>query len=463
MAGRPAARPGDKVRGRVTSTVILPRGRPLPDTVLAVIGEARTVDAGDFRRRWKDVAPPARPDSLTPQGARQFLDLLIDREALAAQALREALPWTPAESAGVARLADRWVMRMALDSALAGEVASRAARGDAPLDVDALGVAVRESTVSRLHPRYDDALLVRLAPAFAALPRPSADSSLASRLRGTGAIPAVDAADRAAIVARSDLGDYTVDQMLDGWTKLDPLFRPRIDTPDQLRDLVGNGLFERALRRDAERRHLSRHPSVVGALERQREYLAVQSFVGREVYARIPIDLATLRRFYQRDPDTWNVPARIRVVRLLLPERREATRMAVRLRDAAEADTLVRRGLRQGVDYGAEITASEDSALFADALRSGTGTVLGPDSVAGGWRVARVEALLPSRRQAFEDVREEVLRAWSQEEGGRRVRELLAAVRKRTRVVVNEPGLARLMHEGIESPDTAKAVGAVDR
>jgi parvulin-like peptidyl-prolyl cis-trans isomerase-like protein len=418
--------------------------------VLAVVGEARIVDASAFRRRWKEVTPPVRPDSLTPQGARRFLDLLIDREALAERALREAQPWTPGESAAVAGLADRLVLRMALDSALAGEAASRAARGAAALDDEALGVAVRESTVARLQPTYDDVLLTRLARAFAALPRPSADSSLASRMRAQGAMPTVEAEDQAGVVARSDVGPYTTDQMLDAWKKLDPLYRPRIDTADQLRDLVGNGLFERALRREAERHHLSLHPRVVEALQRQREYLAVKAFVGHEVYARIPTDLPTLRRFYDREPDAWNVPTRLRVVRLLLPERREAVRMAVRLRDAAEADTLVRRGLRQGVDYQAEVTATSDSTLFAAALRSGTGTVLGPDSVVGGWRVVRVEALLPSRRQAFEEVRNDVRRAWSDLEGSRRMQELIAAVRKRTRLVVNEPGIARLLKEGIK-------------
>src|SRR5262245_1878090 len=319
----PAPPPAAKSRGRASSYVLLPRGRPLPDTVLAVVGEARIVDAGVFRRRWREVAPPARPDSLTPQGARRFLDLLVDREALAERALREAPPMTPRDSAAMASLSDRLVMRVALDSALAREATSRAARGETPLDDEALGVAVRERTVTALHPTYDEALLTRLARAFAALPRPSADSSLASRLRAPGAMPAVEPNDRGGIVARSEVGEVTVAQMLDAWKKLDPLYRPRVETPDQLRDLVGNGLFERALRRDAERHGLNRHPAVVEALERQREYRAVQALVGREVYTRIPTDSPTLRRFYDRDPDLWSVPARIRMVRLVLPERRE--------------------------------------------------------------------------------------------------------------------------------------------
>ncbi|MEK7331611.1 MAG: peptidylprolyl isomerase, partial [Candidatus Eisenbacteria bacterium] len=83
------------------------------------------------------------------------------------------------------------------------------------------------------------------------------------------------------------------------------------------------------------------------------------------------------------------------------------------------------------------------------ALRSGTGTVLGPDSVSGGWQVVRVNAVLPARGRAFEEVRELVLRAWSNQEGERRLRALLATLRKRIRIVVNEPVLVRLVKDGI--------------
>ena len=174
----------------------------------------------------------------------------------------------------------------------------------------------------------------------------------------------------------------------------------------------------------------------------------------REVYTKIPTDQATLRRDYERDPDRWMVPLRLQIVRLSLPGHAEAARMAARLRDPAEAESLVARGARQGVDYRAEITAASDRVLFATALGSGTGTVLGPDSVGGGWQVVRVNAVLPAQGRAFEDVRELVLHAWSDEEGERLMRALLATLRKRTRVVVNEPALAGLLKAG--GPETGR-------
>jgi hypothetical protein len=440
---------GAKSAPRATSPVRLPQGRPLADTVLAVVGRGRTIDAETFRRGWAQIAPPARADSLTPESARRFLDLLIDKEALAERAVEETFEWTSLESAEVVSIRDRTMMRTALDSALTVAARARAARGEPPLGAEALGVAARESTVSRLDVTYEETLVARLAKAFADIPHPSGDSSLWSRLQVMGQMPNIDPADSARVVAWSSAGTYRVGELRDAWQKLNPIFRPRIENAEDVHDLVENGLFERLLRRDAGQHHMERHPRVVEAVQRQREYLAVQYFIMREVFDQIPTDSLTLRRFYDKDVDVWGIPTRLQVVRLLLPERGEASRMAVRLRDPAEAETLVARARRERVDYTAEITARGDSALFAAAMTSGTGTVLGPDSVSGGWQVVRVNAVLPSQRRAFDDVRQLVQRSWSDQDGERRIQALLATLRKRTRVVVNEPALARLVRQGI--------------
>jgi hypothetical protein len=451
-----AAKPAPPVPARPrrddTGAARLPAGHPLPDSVLAVVDGARTITADAFRRGWAQLTPPARPEFLTPESARQFLDLLVDKELLAARAGGETWEWTAVESAQVANLRDRTLMRVALDSTMGVVARARAARGDSALSAEALGVAARESTVARLDVSYDEVLLARLARAWGALPRPSADSTIWVRLRTLGQMPVIEPSDSGRVVAWSAAGTLRAADLLDAWKKLNPLFRPRVETLEQARDLVKNGLFERVLRRTAVHGHLERHPAVLQAVRRQEEYLASQYYVTREVYGAIPTDEATLRRYFDRDPGVWTIPARLRVVRLLLAERGEAARMAVRLRDPAEADSLVARGLRQRVDYGAEITAASDSALFAAAMRSGTGTVLGPDSLASGWQVVRVNAVLPAQGRSFEEVRELVLRAWSDEEGERRMQALLADLRRRARILVNEPGLARVVSAGAPAP-----------
>jgi hypothetical protein len=449
----PPSRPRPpKPKPGAPGSVLLPAGQPLPDTLLALVGVDRPVTTSQFGRAWSQVTPPARPDTLTPEGARRFLDLLIDKEVLAARAVEETWEWTTVESAQVVNLRDRTMMRVMLDTTLARFAAGRAARGEPKLVAEALGVAARESTVAGLEVRYDEPLVGRLARAFAALPVPSADSSIWARLRVMGQMPVIERGDSLKVVAWSTVGTERVADLLGAGKTINPLFRPRVETPDQVRDLVENGLFERVLRREAAREGYDRHPAVLEAVRRQEEFLASQYFVTREVYATIPVDEATLRRYYDRDPGVWAIPTRLEVMSMVNRNRSEASRMAVRLRDRAEADTIAARGLRQGVDYTTEITARSDSALFASAMKSGTGTVLGPDSVATGWQVVRVNAVIPAQPRSFDQVRDLVLRAWTEDEGERRMQALLASLRKRTSVAVNQAGLDRMVRIGVAAP-----------
>src|SRR5262245_48878488 len=107
-----------------------PVAGPLPDSVLAVVGAHREVSVALFKRSWKQVVPPARPDSLTPEGVRKFLDLLIDKEAVGEAAERETWTWSDKEREGFAGLRDRLTVGAVLDSSLQNMRRRLGARGD---------------------------------------------------------------------------------------------------------------------------------------------------------------------------------------------------------------------------------------------------------------------------------------------------------------------------------------------
>ena len=71
----------------------------MPDTVLAKVANGRWVTLSGFRTAWRQVPPPERPDTLTPENARRFLDLLINKEALGEVALLETWKWSTRDSA----------------------------------------------------------------------------------------------------------------------------------------------------------------------------------------------------------------------------------------------------------------------------------------------------------------------------------------------------------------------------
>lgn len=419
-----------------------PRPASLPDSVLARTG-SREITVREFRNAWNGVQPPTRPDSLTPKSAREFLDLLVDKELLGAYAMKEALPWSPRESLSFRGFSDQLVMRARLDTLLAQEARAREAAGaPAAHDPQVLGIAVRETTMLRIHVRFDDLLASRLALRWAGIPKPSPDSSMMAQVRMMGEMPRVEAADTGKVLARSDIGNVRTADLLESWRMTDPFARPRVEKSDQIRDLAKNVLFERWLRSSAAEQQLDRHPDIVRQVEKRREFQAVNRVIARDVDARMKPDEITLHKWYMEHIDEFRLPDTADLIQLVLPDRSGASAMFVLLRDAAQAETLLAHGRRGGADYHVQVTPERDSLMYREAKRLGAGAVLGPDSTAKGWRVARVTKLTPARRRTYEEAKQLVEHHWRMTEGERLMRELLARLRKQTPVTVNSRAVA---------------------
>src|SRR5690349_16478123 len=441
LSSAPSAPPGKVVGARGSSEA---RGGPLPDSLLARVAGHREISVSSFRRAWNQVAPPSRPDSLTPESARRFLDLLIGKELLGEAALAERWTWTASETAQLAATADRMVMGWELDSALTATRHERLAVRDTIRSTEVLGTVARDTLVARLRAVFDDSLAAHLARIWDAIPRPSKDSSLTSQLHTLSLLPRVPPADTARVLARTREGDLRVSELLAAWTRISPISRPRVGSAAQIEDLARNAIFERHLRRDAERRALAKRPEIAAALMRLREYIAVSHYVGREVYATLNADSLTLKRYFAAHREEYVLPVRVRVIQLELPSRADATRMALQLRDAAAAESLAARAERSGARYRAEVAEETDAALFHRARAAGFGAVLGPDSTSAGWRVARVGEILPARPREFHEVADLVAHAWYGDEGEARMQALIARLRRGARVAVNERAVAAL-------------------
>src|SRR5437773_2394793 len=89
--------------------------------------------------------------------AREKLDRLADEVVLTEAAVREAAPWTPADSASHRALRDRLLLAAALDSEL--NAARLAAPSDSTLDADAVGLLARERVVAGLQVAWNDSAL----------------------------------------------------------------------------------------------------------------------------------------------------------------------------------------------------------------------------------------------------------------------------------------------------------------
>lgn len=412
----------------------------LPDSVLARIDGRWDVTV----RRLELAARVARidPDSLTPQQRREFLDLLIDQRVLARRAARAGLAWSPRDSAEWLSLRDHLILSAVLDSALVETARRRSLAGQTELPPEELGSAARDSAMAWLQPRYVPARVKSFAQAFAALPRRSAEMSIMDQIRVSGLSPHVAPEDSLGVLAESRIGDYRGAQLLTAWAKLNPIQRPRIETEDHVRQLIENGLFERLLRDRAANQGIERSPSILAVLAERRELIECTALVQREVYDGLRADSVTLWRYFRASERHWDLPAAARVVLLTFATRADAETWRIRLAYPAQAETLIVRDARVGGRMVGLVTAESDSAFHARLMHLGVGVVVGPDSLASGWRVAKVLELHPARPRTFDEARALVQKAWLDEEGERRMRRYLDRLRRAARIVVNERALS---------------------
>jgi hypothetical protein len=276
-----------------------------------------------------------------------------------------------------------------------------------------------------------------MARAWATLPKPSPDSSLNAQLRLLQSTPVLTPSDTGAVVARSSAGNVLARDVVATWSRLSVAYRPRIDTPEQVRDLVDNVLFERMLRARAERTPVTSLPGVSEMLEAQADRLSLGRLLERDVMAHLDPDERTLTTWFAARETLWTLPARVRGVRLTFSDRAAAERMAVTLRSQASAESLVARARRSGIDYRFEASATSDPELFAEAMRDGSpGLVIGPRRRDESWWVARIEALLPGRQRGLDEVRADAMDRWRSEEAERRTRAYAEKLRRSFKVEV---------------------------
>lgn len=419
----------------------------LPDTVLARVFTGTGAKESRDITRGQLVTAAARAgrrvESLTPKDRREFLDVLVDQSVLVARVRREPRKWQHRDSSDWNLLRDRLVLRAALDSAMVEVNFERIARGDSLLPPQQVGVLLRDREIERLAPKWNDEALKKAVSVFDTLPRPDAKMSMLEQMRVAGVNPTVGEADAALKLAESEVGTYTLGELVRDFSRLNPMYRPRVASAEDVKALVANVLFEHSLRQAAVARGLERRPDIARQLAERAEYLDVSSYVAREVYAKIAMDSLTLRRHFESRRADFDFDERAQVVRMVFPDRAEAEAMVRRLTIPNEAESLAAQSSRAGVPYATTVSHDSDTLLFGRIKRGGAGTVLGPDSTRQGWRAMRVMQIEPKRPRTFEQAEGMVKERWYEREGERLMRDLLDGLRKRAVVVVNERALAK--------------------
>lgn len=439
-APRPTPRPGaprPAATAPAGGMMRLPMKAPvMADTVLAKVYGARDVTWSALIKGCRKLG--VDPNSLTPLERRQVLDVLIDQAILATRAQRDPRSWTARDSAEYAALRDKLLLNTALNEALFEVASGYMDRGDTVPDMRALGIMARDSAMARMHPKYDDWSLRHMAAAFAALPKQSPDMNAMQKIEAMGKLPEMAPADTGRVLLMCDADTLTVGDVLREYARLNPMYRPRIEDEGGVVDLVGNVVFNAQLRAHAEARGYDRMKMNAGQLTEKAEFLDVQRFVTKNVYAKIAMDTVTLRKHYDKHPTWFRSKATTDIVRMTFETQAEAAKWADQLQDATHAESLATKSARAGVPYATTLYEEADSALFKRVRKGGVGAVLGPDSTAQGWRVMRIMKLTLDHRLTFEEGYDQVKQDWYEREGERIMRNVLDEMRKHTIIFVNE-------------------------
>jgi len=424
-------------KGTVTKT------STLPDSVLLRINRTEDVTRRRFQRAVRLLG--GNPDSLTPATRDQFLELVIEQRVLALATSRDPQPWARGDSMAFYAERDNILIRAAIADEFTRIEDHRRALGQPDLSEEAMGVAARESLMVELHPKWDEDALRLVGSYFAEMPKATPNMSPREQIALAGQSPKVPAKDTTRVLVRSDLGAFTVADLLADWRRLSSIYRPQIEDAEGVRSMVENSLFERQIRAAAAKPALAKRPEVAAVLADRIEYHSVASYLQRELVQGIPTDSVTLLKHYRANVADFDRPARALLVALTLPDEHSADSLARRFRMPGEAESLAFRAQRGGVNYTLSVSEARDSLLFRSAHKAGAGSVLGPEKVEGGWRVIKVLSLDPRSPQPFEAVRPEVQRSWYEYESERRIRKRLDELKRAARIEYNDKALRELV------------------
>lgn len=441
FAGSPPATAAPPAGPRPTAAA--PARRTLPDSVLLRIDGREDVTRRRFERAVRLLG--GRPDSLTPADRDRFLDMVVEQRLLAARALRDPRPWAREDSLAFAGERDHILLRAALADRFEAIERRRRALGQPDLDENAMGLAARESLMIELRPQWDSERLRSVGSYFAELPQPTSTMSPREQMAIAAMVPKVPASDTAKVLVRTTLGPFTVAELLADWRRLSSIYRPHVQDDEGVKALVQNSLFERVVRKEAEAPALARRPVVASVIADRVEYHSVSTLLQRELLASIPTDSATLEKHFRAHRAEFDRMPRASLVILTLADERAADSLARLFAVPGEAESLAFRAQRSGVRYTLMVSEASDSALFRDVLRTGAGGVSKPTRVDGGWRIYKVLAIDPRAPHEFSEVRDQVLRAWNEQESERRIRAFLDALKRQARLERNAPALRALV------------------
>ncbi|MGH7724648.1 MAG: peptidylprolyl isomerase [Candidatus Eiseniibacteriota bacterium] len=330
----------------------------------------------------------------------------------------------------------------------------------APIDVDdtvELERVFRSKRLAELRERYraqvkseivvryeEPAMELLLARHLEIPPRTSTDSlSGIPTFRATIPLPRFDPADTSRVLAFLQGRPMTIGGYLDFWGYQPGLSRPEVRNRAALEAAVDRPLLAPELVRRARKMGLERDSVVVATLARRRESFALDHYYRDEIQAKVPMDEARIRAFYEKDRERYDDKPTIEAHILMVDRKPLADSLLARIRAGEKFEDLAREysmhgetgaeGGRAGtIVRGTNPNAGLEDAMFATA----SGQLGGPERTPEGWVIWRIDRSYPGIKRTFDLARDWAVRDYRIVEGERILNENLARLRDGAHVQV---------------------------
>jgi hypothetical protein len=448
---------------------------PLPDSVLASVGR-RVVTRAEFLRQWRRLAPPAEPAGKSlARRKHDFLDELVNKEALSMATQAARFVPTPADSQRLSServilARQEYYRRMVLDSLPPPDTSSHAGHGGhAGHGTHGADPASAEREVERrlierhvapLSPSFDDSTAVLLARAFAKLPDPYEEGPGWLRFNYTSWMPPVAARDTSRVLGRSTLGPFTVGRFLWFWSQIPASQRDRPDRLEAVVEWTKSFLAQGSIDAEARRMGHDRLPEVEAKIIQDRQIMALEAYYQSNVLTRVDTSETRLRALWQKNPRRFDGSPSSQYYAVWYGSRDQAQIAYHALTRGASWDSLLSLRFPAGATEEENrivrsesepyrlpqtlLEGSTDSTLSAWFATAHAGQTFGPRERAGQWWIYRFVEHRDGKRSTYAEARPYVVENVLREDGEALLRRHFRELRARYGVRINEPALANL-------------------
>ena len=236
---------------------------------------------------------------------------------------------------------------------------------------------------------------------------------------------------------------------------LPPYVRPILDTPAGRVQFLESLITRDLLMQEALRRGIDRREEVRERLNMARRSILLEALL-REVTDKAPgLSDDALKKFYDGNPENFQVGERVKVSHVLFKEREKAGEMAVKLRNGVPFKEIMKSAPEEegvAADLGFIERGKFDKAFEDAAFSAQAGQMTGPVKTAYGYHLILAGERRPAGLVPFEEVKGQIasdLREQAQREA---FETLLAQMKKQSEIRMLVPAEGEGPSRGTGAP-----------